>query len=183
MDSRAGIAVQVVNKGRRPVILRLLGGHDSSGRWSGTYLDHEKGGLRLDEHGRHDFAIEPGRLPPHSLHGGHTMGSKPRHSSRTSRAGTSRSRKTKAKAKAEFKANRPKIQRRPPTDFDALLGRFSAAVSVLATATCSLGLAAEHLPSHPEHDIGEYAITLENGMAALRAVYNELDVAIRELRQ
>jgi len=53
----ARISVTVMNKGRRPVILRLLGGNNSQGEYSGTFLEHDKGGFRLGEHERHDFSI------------------------------------------------------------------------------------------------------------------------------
>jgi len=53
----AHMSVAVVNKGRRPVILRLIGGNSSSGS-SGTYIEHDKGGLRLGEHERHEFKID-----------------------------------------------------------------------------------------------------------------------------
>jgi hypothetical protein len=51
------IQVEVVNRGRRPVILRLLGGYTKGGDWSGTFFDYKKGGLRLGEHERHEFTI------------------------------------------------------------------------------------------------------------------------------
>jgi len=35
----------------------------------------------------------------------------------------------------------------------------------------------------PDHDIGEDITTLEDGLSALRAVYDEFDVGIRELRE
>jgi hypothetical protein len=53
-----GISVNVVNHGRRPVILRLLGGYNSQGQYSGVFLEHDKGGIRLGEHERHDFSLE-----------------------------------------------------------------------------------------------------------------------------
>jgi hypothetical protein len=59
LGSPRRIYVNVVNKGRRPVILRLLGGYDNRGEFSGTFFDQDKGGLRLGEHERHDFKIEP----------------------------------------------------------------------------------------------------------------------------
>jgi hypothetical protein len=102
------------------------------------------------------------------------MGSKHRHSNRPSKAGASSSRSvgsTKAQQGAKS------------TDFDALLERFSNALSVVATAARSLTLAQGELEAIPEHDIGEDIHTLEQGVAALRGVYNELDVAIREVRQ
>ena len=52
------IAVQVVNRGRRPVILRMVGGFDSSGNAGGEYMEYDKGGLRLGEHERYEFNIE-----------------------------------------------------------------------------------------------------------------------------
>lgn len=49
------IAVTVVNKGRRPVILRMIGGNGRKGGWGGTYFDSKKGGIRLGEHEHHEF--------------------------------------------------------------------------------------------------------------------------------
>lgn len=54
----AKIQVVLINRGRRPVILRLLGGHDSDGEYGGTFLKHDEGGLRLGEHERHELYIE-----------------------------------------------------------------------------------------------------------------------------
>lgn len=48
------IVVTMVNVGRRPVILRLIGGSDAAGHWGGTYLEYDKGGLRLAERERHE---------------------------------------------------------------------------------------------------------------------------------
>jgi hypothetical protein len=45
--------VGMVNVGRRPVIVRLIGGSNGD-RWSGTYLDHDSGGKRLGEHERYE---------------------------------------------------------------------------------------------------------------------------------
>ena len=53
----ARIHIALVNKGRRPVILRLFGGRDTAGATGGTYLDHEAGGKRLAEHERHEFTV------------------------------------------------------------------------------------------------------------------------------
>ena len=103
------------------------------------------------------------------------MGSKPRHSSRRRKAGTSVSEKSKP--------SRSKDARRSPTDFDALLGRFSDALSMLATATRALGNSQAAAGPSPDHDIGEEITTLEHGVSALRAVYDEFDVGIRELRE
>ena len=102
------------------------------------------------------------------------MGSKPRHSSRRRKAGTSVS--------EQSKSSRSKDARRSPTDFDALLGRFSDALSMLATATRALSNSQAAAGPSPDHDIGEDIATLEHGLSALRAVYDELDVGIRELR-
>jgi len=96
------------------------------------------------------------------------MGSKLRHSSRQRKAGTFASAKATATA--------------PRTDFDALLSRFSDALSVVATATRALSTAPEHMDANPDHDISEDILTLEHGLTALRLVYNALDVSIREIR-
>jgi len=69
-----------------------------------------------------------------------------------------------------------------PRDFDALLGRFSDALSVLVTAARALSNTQEDAEPSPGHDIGEDTTTLEHGLSALRAVYDEFDVRIRELR-
>ena len=102
------------------------------------------------------------------------MGSKPRHSSRRKKVGRSVSTTPTPKP--------PKTPRRSPTDFTMLMGRFSDALSILATATRSLANTQEDSQPNPDHDIGEDITTLEHGVSALRAVYDELDVGIRELR-
>ncbi len=102
------------------------------------------------------------------------MGSKPRHSSRRKKAGASPSEKSKPSPS--------KVVRRSPSDFDALLGRFSDALSILATAARALSNTQDDSEPSPDHDIGEDITTLEHGLSALRAVYDELDVGIRELR-
>ena len=101
------------------------------------------------------------------------MGSKLRHSSRRSKAGRSSSTKS---------IPTTPTPRRGATDFDALLERFSNALSIVATAARSLSLAQADLQPISGHDIGEDILTLETGVAGLRAVYNDLDVAIREVR-
>ena len=53
------INVVVVNKGRRPVILRMIGGNGEGGGWSATNLATEKGGIRLGEHERWEHTIKP----------------------------------------------------------------------------------------------------------------------------
>lgn len=52
------IVVTMVNAGRRPVILRVIGGSDSHGHWGGSYLEQEKGGLRLGEHEHYEHKFE-----------------------------------------------------------------------------------------------------------------------------
>jgi hypothetical protein len=44
------INVKMVNAGRRPVILRLLGFTTKDGNWTAEILDGVKGGIRLGEH-------------------------------------------------------------------------------------------------------------------------------------
>ena len=50
--------VSVVNKGRRPVILKMLGGNSRTGGWGGTYFASTKGGIRLGEHEHYEFEID-----------------------------------------------------------------------------------------------------------------------------
>lgn len=52
------IVVRAVNAGRRPIVLRLAGGLSDDGRWGGTYLDHDKGGVRLAEHEHREETFE-----------------------------------------------------------------------------------------------------------------------------
>lgn len=52
------IAVTLINRGRRPVILRMTGGNDDAGNWTADMLESDKGGLRLGEHERHEFRIK-----------------------------------------------------------------------------------------------------------------------------
>ncbi len=73
------------------------------------------------------------------------MGSKHRHSRRLSKAGPSSSGSV---------SSTDSQQRRGSTDFDALLERFSNALSVVPTAARSLTLAQSELEPGPEHDIG-----------------------------
>ena len=103
------------------------------------------------------------------------MGSKPRNSSRRRKAGTSASQRSRLPAAPP--------RSRPSTDFDALLGRFSDALSMVATATRSLSDIHGPIQPNPDHDIGEDITTLEYGLRSLRAVYDELDVGIREIRK
>lgn len=50
----ASMVVVLINTGRRPINLRLIGGTDKEGQWSGTFFDH-KNGLTLKEHSRHEI--------------------------------------------------------------------------------------------------------------------------------
>ena len=53
----AYIAVSIVNAGKRPLIVRLLGGNGENGKWVGEFLGEAKKGLRLGEKERHDMAL------------------------------------------------------------------------------------------------------------------------------
>lgn len=50
------IIVEMVNVGRRPVILRLVGG-TSGDRWGSQYLESRTEGKRLGEHERHEHVF------------------------------------------------------------------------------------------------------------------------------
>jgi hypothetical protein len=52
------IVVTLANAGRRPMILRLLGGSDSDGKESSQFLGDPKSGLRLGENERHVVTLE-----------------------------------------------------------------------------------------------------------------------------
>ncbi len=52
------VQLRLANAGRRPVILRLLGGTTSDGKWSGVFLEREKGGLRLGENEVYEHTID-----------------------------------------------------------------------------------------------------------------------------
>jgi hypothetical protein len=52
------VVVTLVNTGRRPIILRLVGGTTSEEHWSGSFIDFDKGGRRLAEHERHEITLE-----------------------------------------------------------------------------------------------------------------------------
>lgn len=57
-DGTPFIRVRMVNSGRRPVILRLIGGSDGE-KWSGSYIDHEDGGRRLGENEHYERTFQP----------------------------------------------------------------------------------------------------------------------------
>ncbi len=101
------------------------------------------------------------------------MGSKLRHSSRRQKAGRSSSPQSKRASPAP---------RQQSVDFEALLEGFSNALAIVATAAHALTLARADLKPLPGHDIGEDVITLEHGIQALRNVYSELDLAIKEVQ-
>jgi len=66
-------------------------------------------------------------------------------------------------------------------DFDAILGRLCDAMAIISTATRSMA-AFEQIEGclhEPGVNLGEELITLEHGVRALRAAYDEIDVAIR----
>lgn len=52
------IVLTLINRGRRPIILRLLGGTTKVGKWSAMFLGEDKGGLRLGDYERHEHTIE-----------------------------------------------------------------------------------------------------------------------------
>jgi hypothetical protein len=62
------------------------------------------------------------------------------------------------------------------------VGRFSDALSILATATRALSNTQADSEPSPDHDIGEDITTFEHGLNALRAAYDGFDIGIRELR-
>ena len=103
------------------------------------------------------------------------MGSSARHSN-----GRKATRRHARKGKRS-PAQRKSPQSSPP-DFDAILGRFSDALSLIATATNALVRAQERSGTLAPQDAGEELFTLEHGVRALRSVYNELDNAILEVR-
>jgi hypothetical protein len=51
------IVTTMVNVGRRPIILRMIGGLAGKSTWSGTYVDHATGGKRLGENERYDHTF------------------------------------------------------------------------------------------------------------------------------
>jgi hypothetical protein len=51
------MTVSVVNAGRRPVILKMWGGHDADGHWIGTRLGKDASGLHLAENEHYEFVL------------------------------------------------------------------------------------------------------------------------------
>ena len=82
---------------------------------------------------------------------------------------------TKSKTPKRVETSRP--------DFDAILSRLSDSLSIIATATNALTHAQEGSGTVAPHDVGDEITTLEHGLRALRVVYDELDIAVREVRQ
>ena len=54
----ACVTVTIVNAGRRPLILRMWGGTDTSGNWVGTFLGKGDAGPRLGEYEMHKLTLE-----------------------------------------------------------------------------------------------------------------------------
>jgi hypothetical protein len=48
------IVASIVNVGRRPVILRLIGGFAADRKWSAIFIERDAGGMRLGEHERYE---------------------------------------------------------------------------------------------------------------------------------
>lgn len=98
--------------------------------------------------------------------------------------GSSRSRHSSGRKAGAFRKSSTtranKTQARP--DVDAILGRLSDSLSIIATATNALVHAQQPTGTVTPADVGEEITTLEHGVRALRATYDELDVALRELR-
>jgi hypothetical protein len=94
----------------------------------------------------------------------------------------SKGKQVRAKAGA-FRARRRKASRKSsPPDLDAILGRLSDSLSIVATVTNALIYAQHGTGTLTPHDVGDEIKTLEAGLTALRGVYDEMDVAIREVR-
>ncbi|MBA4719380.1 MAG: hypothetical protein HRO68_09910 [Nitrosopumilus sp.] len=51
------IALSIINTGKRPLVIRILGGNDKNGKWAGSFINDQKAGLRLDEKERYDIAL------------------------------------------------------------------------------------------------------------------------------
>lgn len=62
-ENPAHVCVSIVNAGRRPVILRMWVGAESTEKWEGHFLGEGTAGLRLGEHERYEFKLEQ-----HDLH-------------------------------------------------------------------------------------------------------------------
>lgn len=100
------------------------------------------------------------------------MGSRARHSSGR-KAASFRARKGKSK-----KSRQPLLQQET-ADIHAILGRLSDALSLIATATRAMAAKEQEDGCTDAATVGEEIITLEHGERALRAAYDEMDVALR----
>lgn len=91
-------------------------------------------------------------------------------------------RETASNRARKSKRQIPDREREPPRpNLDAILGRFSDAISMVVTATHALIAAQDRADVDLPYDPGETIFTLKQGLNALRRVYNELDGAIIEL--
>lgn len=68
-------------------------------------------------------------------------------------------------------------KKRPPPDFDEILGHFCEALALAETAHSALETAQED-----GTPIGAAVLTLERGLSELRRTYTELDLAILRSR-
>jgi hypothetical protein len=100
------------------------------------------------------------------------MGSRARHSSGR-KAASRRPRKSKRPT------TRRKASERP--DFDAMLGRFSGAMSIITTAANAMEEAQSIEGKVNANDVSNEIITLKLGLGVLRAVYDEFDTNIKAL--
>jgi hypothetical protein len=54
----AHLVIGMINVGRRPLVLRSIGGPNNVGEWSGALLGLENEGIRLAENERYDYTLE-----------------------------------------------------------------------------------------------------------------------------
>src|SRR4051812_45319379 len=99
------------------------------------------------------------------------MGSRPRHSSRRKKAGRSVSANSKSSSTTPAvvrQRGRTSRKQSEPPDFDAMLGRLSDAMSMIATATNAI-VHAQHISGGLNvQDVSDELVTLERGLRALR---------------
>lgn len=100
------------------------------------------------------------------------MGSRARHSSGR-KAASFRARKGESK--------KPRPQSLASENIHAVLGRLSDALSIIATAARAMVAKEQEDGSTDAASVGEEITTLEHGARALRAAYDEMDVALRAL--
>ena len=99
--------------------------------------------------------------------------------------GSSRRRHSTGRKAGPFPASKrapaptpPKPGQRSRPDLDAILGRLSDSLAIIATAGNALARAQGHAGTVAAQDVSEEIATLEHGVRALRKVYNEIDVAL-----